>query len=171
MQSEDRSWKDEVSALRAKGLVAEMLRLLQRTANTGFPEARAVLAKEYFVLGRFREANNALKKCEREVQDGDFWSHWHLYSAYFLGVGEQGFLEKLSRGVQHLELAAETSRIPQLLMEIAGYYEGGLNGVHKNLERAEEWLRKASETGNEEAVGRHKRVVSKLKRESRRLRA
>jgi|ERR1019366_942771 TPR repeat protein len=167
METENRSWKGAASAFRARGEMDKLVELLRQAADAGDAEAGIVLAKEYFGLRQFVNASDTLIRYEKQVSDDDAEAHWHIYLAYFLGIGEVDILEKWRRGVRHLEIAAELSRIPQLLMEVASYYENGLNGVPKDLALAENWLRKAAETGNDEAARRHRRVTSKLRKANR----
>ena len=164
MKIEVGCWETVASALRDHGETAKLIDVLRHAADAGEVEARAMLAKEYFWVGQFKEASEALEICEREVREDDFKAHWQLHKAYFIGAGNVGLFDRLKLGVHHLETAAALSGIPQLLMEIAGYYEGGLNGVQKDLGLAERWLRQAVETGNEEAATRHRRVLSKLRK-------
>ncbi len=156
------AWKTYAAALEASGDVERAYASLLGAAADGHLGALVYLAQMKWMHDRYEEAQSHLAEAERRVPEEDFDTHFALYQAYELGVGDFRTLERFRLTREHLVAAATHHDNPEVKVMVAQRYEYGIQETPRDLAEAERWYALSAASGVPAAVDEYMRFKRRL---------
>ena len=145
-------WWHEAVELIASGRREEAIAVTKAAANDGSLAAQVRMAYLGEEAGISRsEADRLISRAEARVVASDATTHWALFGAYEVLLGDLDFEERSRLALFHLEAFAQASGDAQAVFAVGMNYLNGRIGVAPSVELGVDWLHCASALGHDYA--------------------